>query len=107
MSFTCMIFTETWLTPERDKIFNIPGFYCYDIYRNQYGLGIKMYLKDCIQSRILECFTVINDLLEILTVELFYGGFKFILMSVSPSFCMFQKKILSLSGYLLPICITC
>ena len=44
-----MIFTETWLTPERDKIFNIPGFYCYDIYRNQHGGGIKIYLKDCIQ----------------------------------------------------------
>ena len=69
MSFTCMIFTETWLILERDKIFNISGFYCYDIYRNQYGGGIKIYLKDCIQSRILENFTVINELLEILTVE--------------------------------------
>ena len=54
MSFTCMIFTETWLTPDRDKIFNIPGFYCYDIYRSQYGGGIKIYLKDGIQSKILK-----------------------------------------------------
>ena len=53
MSFTCVISTETWLTPERDKIFNIPVFYCYDIYRNQYGGGIMIYLKDWTQSRIL------------------------------------------------------
>ena len=94
MSFSCVIFTETWLTPERDKIFNIPGFYCYNIYRNHYGGGIKIYLKDCTQSRILENFTVINELWEILKVELFYGGFKLILMSVyhPPSACP-QKNI--------------
>ena len=33
-SFSCIIFTETWLSDERDKIFNIPGFYCYNLYRN-------------------------------------------------------------------------
>ena len=114
MSFTCMIFTETWLTPERDKIFNIPGFYCYDIYHNQYGGGMKIYLKDCIQSRILENFTVINELLEILTVELFYGGFKFILMSVyhppsacSPKniefVCLFTSYLRSLLNPKLPV----
>ena len=94
MSFTCMIFTETWLTPESDKIFSIPGFYRFDIYRNQYGGGIKMHLKECIQSKILENFTVITDLLEFLTVELFYGGLKLILMSMyHPSIACPQKKL--------------
>ena len=113
MSFTCVIFIETWLTPEGDKIFNIPGFYCYDIYRNQYGGGIKIYLKDCTQSRILEIFTIINELLEILTVELFYGGFKFILMSVyhPPScpqkniefVCLFTSYLRNLLNLKLPV----
>ena len=43
--FSCIIFTETWLSPDRDKIFDFPGYYCHDIYRNQYGGGIKLYLK--------------------------------------------------------------
>ena len=109
MSFTCMILTETWLTPERDKIFNISGFYCYDIYRNQYGGGLK--------SRILENFTVINELLEILTVELFYGGFRFILMSVyqppsacSPKniefVCLFTSYLRNLLNLKLPVIVT-
>ena len=80
--FSCIIFTETWLSQDSDKIFDISGFYCHNIYRNHYGGGIKLYLKNCIQSKILNNFTVINDVLEMLTVELLYSGFKFILIAV-------------------------
>ena len=92
--FSCMILTETWLSPERDKIFNIPGFYCHDLYRNHYGGGIKLYLKDCIQSKILNNFTVLNDVLEMLTVEILFCGFKFILITVyhPPTSCP-QKNV--------------
>ena len=52
-----------------------------------------MYLKECIQSRILENFTVIADFLELLTVELFYDGLKPILVSVyHPSVACPQKN---------------
>ena len=80
--FSCIIFTETWPSPDRDKIFDFPGYYCHDIYRNQYGGGIKLYLKNCFQSKILKNFTIMNDVLEMLTVELFFNGFKFILITV-------------------------
>ena len=74
--FSCIILTETWLTVDRDKTFDIPGYYCCNLYRNQYGGGIKVYLKNCIQSRILSDFTVINNLFEMLTVELIFCGCK-------------------------------
>ena len=81
-TFSCIIFTETWLTEDRDKIFDIPGFYCHNLYRNQYGGGIKLYMKNCIKSRILKDFTIINNLCEILTVELILCDCKFLLMMV-------------------------
>ena len=80
--FSCIVFTETWLSPERDRIFDIPGFYCQNLYRNQYGGGIKLYIKNCIQCKTLDNFTIINDVLEMLTVELLFCGFKFILITV-------------------------
>ena len=102
---------ETWLTPESDKIFSIPGFYCFDIYRNQYGGGIKMYLKECIQCKILQNFTVITGLLELLTVELFLWWFKaYFNDRVSSFYCLSTKKkkyiYMSLCTYLHPICVT-
>ena len=92
--FSCIIFTETWLSPNRDKIFDIPGFYCQDLYRNHYGGGIKVYLKDCIKSKILNNFTVMNDLLELLTIELIFYDFKCVLMTVyhPPTSCP-QKNV--------------
>ena len=80
--FSCIIFTETWLSEDRDKVFSIPGFYCCNLYRNQYGGGIKLYLKNDIKSKILDNFTVLNNVCEILTVELLYNDYKFLLMMV-------------------------
>ena len=91
--FACVIFTETWLSEDRDKGFDIPGYYCYNLYRNQYGGGIKIYLKDFIQSRVLSDFTVINDLLEMLTVEIIFCGCKFLIMTLyhPPTSCSIKN----------------
>ena len=80
--FSCIVFTETWLTEERDKSFTIPGFYSFDLYRNQYGGGLKLYIKNCFKARLLNNFTVLNDLSEILTIELSLCNCKFLLMVV-------------------------
>ena len=81
-SFSFIVFTETWLTVDRDISFNMPGFYSLDLYRNQYGGGLKLYIKDCFKAKVLNDFTVLNDLSEILTVELFLGNCKYFLMLV-------------------------
>lgn len=80
--FTCIILTETWLTQDRDNIFNIHGFYCADLYRNNYGGGIKIYVKDHVQSKILDRFTVLNNLFEMLTIELLYHNHRYLLTSI-------------------------
>ena len=80
--FPFIVFTETWLTVDRDISFNMPGFYSLDLYRNQYGGGLKLYIKNCFKAKVLNNFTVLNDLFEILTVELFFGNCKYFLMLV-------------------------
>ena len=65
--FSCIIFTETWLTSDLDNFFHIPGFYSNNLYRDHYGGGIKLYIKNGIKSRLLSNFTFINDLFEMLS----------------------------------------
>ena len=55
--FSCIILTETWLTSEVDNVFNIPGFYHYNLYRDRNGGAIKLYIRNNIQTRLLEDFT--------------------------------------------------
>ena len=76
--FTCIVLVETWLTQDRDVSYAIPGFYNYDIYRDQYGGGIKMYVKDGIQTRILDEYTFLTNLFEVLTVEFIFNCKKII-----------------------------
>ena len=92
-AFSCIIFTETWLSEERDKIFDIHGFYCCNLYRNHYGGGIKVYLKNNIKSSVLKSFTFCTKLFEILTIELIFCGCKFLLMSIyhPPSSCSIKN----------------
>ena len=77
--FTCIVFTETWLTEDIDNVFNIPGYYCFNLYRNNFGGGLKLYLKNGVQGRLLDSFTFINDYFEMLTVELIFGTNKTVL----------------------------
>ena len=81
-SFTCLILTETWLTQDRDNVFNIPGFHCINLYRNNQGGGIKIYFKEPIQCKVLNRYTFVSNLFEMLTVELLYGSNRYILASI-------------------------
>ena len=76
--FTCIILIETWLTKERDISYSIPGFHSYDVYRDQFGGGIKMYVKDDVRARVIEEYTFLNNLFEVLTLELISNGKKII-----------------------------
>ena len=70
--FSCIILMEIWLTADIDNIFVLPGFHCHNLYRGGLGGGIKVYVRDSIQSKIIENLTFINDLFEMLTVELLF-----------------------------------
>ena len=101
--FSCIIFTETWLTSDLDNIFYIPGFYSSNLYRDHYGGGIKLYIKNGIQSRLLKDFTFINDFFEILSVELLFGDHKAIFTAIyhppTPSIALNYAFIDSLIYY--------
>ena len=64
---------ETWLTVDRDVSYAIPGFNSYDLYRDQYGGGIKMYVKDGVRARLIDEYTFLNHLFEALTVEFIFN----------------------------------
>ena len=87
--FSCIIFIETWLTCDRDNVFDISGFCCFNLYRDQYGGGLKLYLKNGVQSRVLDNFSLLNNLFEMLTVELLFGNKKTVLTTIyhPPSSC--------------------
>ena len=80
--FTCIVFTETWLSCESDNVYSIPGFHYYDLYRNQYGGGIKIYVRNGIHTRVLSDFTLLSDLFEMLTIELCLDCKKYVLSAV-------------------------
>ena len=94
--FTCIIWTETWLTKDCDAVFNIDGFYCIDQYRNNYGGGIKVYVRNCMQSKVLSNFCALNDVIEMLTIELLYSNFRFLLTAVYHPPTSFPVKIWNL-----------
>ena len=80
--FSVIAFTETWLTEERDVAFNIPGFYSFNLHRNQYGGGLKLYIKEGFKAKLLDSFTVSTNSYEILSVELDICTCKYIFMLV-------------------------
>ena len=77
--FSCILLTETWLTKDDDNVFNIPGYNCFNLYRNNYGGGLKMYLKNGIKARLLKDFTFINELFEMISIEVMFGSNKAVL----------------------------
>ena len=92
--FSIIAFTETWLTGDRDKGFNIPGFYSLNLYRNQNGGGLRLYIKECFRARILQDFTFLHDSCEILTLALDISCFKYVVMLVyHPPTSSVQKNI--------------
>ena len=80
--FTCIVLTEIWLTPETDNCFKIPGFYCFNLYRNRHGGGIKIFLRHVVQAKLLDEYTFIGNLFEAITIELVFGQNKVFLCCV-------------------------
>ena len=65
LNYSCIVLTETWLTVDFCNLFRINGFKHYDSYRSQFGGGIRIYIRDHMDLRILTDFTNVWDILEI------------------------------------------
>ena len=101
--FSFILLTETWLDPDFTDNFDLPGFYKFDLCRNNYGGGVRLFIRDGIQASLLSDFTFINDFIEILTLECSITGVKYVISLVyhPPSSChvtnnMFVDSLLTL-----------
>ena len=74
--------TETWLDSNFVDTFNLPGFHKFDLCRNNYGGGVRLYVRDGIQAPLLSDFTISNEFIEILTIECLVGSVKYVVLLV-------------------------
>ena len=59
--FSLIFLTEIWLDSDSSDTFNIPGFYKFDLCRNNLGGGLRVFVREGIQVSVLTEFTVLND----------------------------------------------
>lgn len=82
LSFSLLVLCETWLTEESDYGFNIPGYKQLNIYRNNFGGGIKIYYKDIFEVEVVEDLTFLNNILEIITFYISGRNFKYLISAI-------------------------
>ena len=64
-NFTFIVITETWLTADNDKGFNIPGYKSYSVYRSGVrGGGVKIYYREFLDVSIHNNMTGIHQSYE-------------------------------------------
>ena len=81
-NYSCIVLVKTWLTQEYENVFFINGYKSFDVFRNNYGGGIRLYVKESINVSILQQFTITNDVIELLTAEICTLDNKFLLCCV-------------------------
>ena len=81
-NYSCIILVETWLTSEYDDVFTLRGFKSFNVYRNNYGGGIRLYARDGLTVTVLHPYTFVNSVFERLCVEVTSVDNKYILCCV-------------------------
>ena len=67
LNFTVIVLIETWLSESTDVGFLLEGYRQLDNYRNTHGGGMKVFYEASLSIKVLENFTFVNNVLEILT----------------------------------------
>ena len=62
--FTIIILLETWLTEGISRLFPIYGFKYFDVFRANDGGGIRVYVKNFMNSKVLSTYTMDSNLFE-------------------------------------------
>ena len=81
-NYLCIILVETLLTNEYDDLFTLRSFKSYNAYRDNYGGGIHLYVKDALCATILSPYTFVNDNCEMLCVQMTCDNNKFVLCCI-------------------------
>jgi hypothetical protein len=91
--FTIILLTETWLSPNSDQVFIIPGFSKYSIYRNCHGGGITAYVDDKLSAGINNDFSWVKNEYELLSLRVCLPAFE---LSI---FCVYRPPSYSIRTF--------
>ena len=72
--FSCIALVETWLSDGYEDLFLINGFKAFNVNRNNYGGGIRLFCRFDLNVKILSDFTFVSNVHEILTVKILCAG---------------------------------
>ena len=82
LKFSLIVLVETWLSADSDEGFYLNGYNQYNLYRNNYGDGIKIFYNDSFSFNVLHNFTFVNEFFEVLTFYLRGRNFKYLICCV-------------------------
>ena len=81
-NFSLIVLTETWLTKNIDYGFNIPNYEDINLYRNSHGGGIKVYYSNKYTVEVLDNFTYVSDVMEVLAFWLLGNTIKYLIVCI-------------------------
>ena len=70
IKFTVVVLTEIWLSSRIDYCFDLPGYNAFNLYRDNRGGGIKIFVEDSVAAKLDVQNSFICDLFEILTLSI-------------------------------------
>ena len=82
VNFSFIVLVETWLTVETDHAFDIHGYKQVNIYRDNFGGGIKFYYNEMLDVEVLDKLTFVNEIMEVITLYLIGANFKYMVCCV-------------------------
>ena len=80
--FSIIVLVETWLTDVTDFCFDINGYNQFNLYRNNFGGGIKIFCENSLHVSILENISFVNNIIEILSIKVVGKGFKYVISAI-------------------------
>ena len=89
LQFSIIVLVETWLSEDTDYGFDIEGYSQINRYRNNFGGGIKVYFRDHLKVKILNTFSRVSDVAEIVSINVSIERISLILLCIyrPPSSC--------------------
>ena len=80
--FSVIVLVETWLSSDTDHSFDIIGYKQKNVYRDNYGGGIKVYYDEMLMAEVSNELTIINNIMEVLTLTVSGANFRYIVCCV-------------------------
>ena len=80
--FTILILVETWLTADCDYTFNIPGFNQINIYKSNFGGGIKVFYHCQLDVEIINDLTIVNEIMQVLSFNIKGPNYSYTVVAV-------------------------